>query len=85
MYDGPLPLVVGVWSPPTGAYDVDGKLVEYQRRGDHEIWLIHPYERTLTTRRRQLDGTYTEDVHRGGSITPASLPGVTITIDTLYD
>src|SRR4051812_38755222 len=44
-----LPLVVEVWSRSTGAYDVQAKLPEYQRRGDHEIWLIHPYDRTLTS------------------------------------
>ena len=44
----PLPLVVEVWSRSTGDYDVESKLLEYQRRGDLEIWRIHPYERTLT-------------------------------------
>src|SRR5207302_10497967 len=48
-YEAPLPLVVEVWSPSTGDYDVESKLVEYQRRGDLEIWRIHPYDRTLTT------------------------------------
>lgn len=56
-YDAPLPLVVEVWSPSTGDYDVDAKLPEYQRRGDLEIWRIHPYERTLTAWRRQTDGS----------------------------
>src|SRR5215212_7816599 len=46
IYDVPLPLVVEVWSPSTGDYDVDSKLPEYQRRGDLEIWRIQPYERS---------------------------------------
>jgi len=56
-YDAPLPLVVEVWSPSTGDYDVDAKLPEYQRRGDLEIWRIHPFERTLIAWRRQPDGS----------------------------
>src|SRR5947209_3342270 len=44
VYEAPLPLVVEVWSRSTGEYDVQTKLLEYQRRGDAEIWLIHPYE-----------------------------------------
>ncbi len=36
-YAVPLPLVVEVWSPSTGEYDVESKLPEYQRRGDLEI------------------------------------------------
>ncbi|MHB8576224.1 MAG: Uma2 family endonuclease, partial [Dehalococcoidia bacterium] len=56
VYDEPMPLVVEVWSPSTGGYDVDVKLKEYQLRGDAEIWRIHPYERTLIAWRRQPDG-----------------------------
>jgi len=40
IYDAPLPLVVEIWSPSTGLYDVDTKLPEYQRRGDAEIWRL---------------------------------------------
>src|SRR5262249_41239936 len=39
-YSEPLPLVVEIWSPSTGGYDVDTKLPEYQARGDVEIWRI---------------------------------------------
>src|SRR5688572_30827589 len=62
IYDQPLPLVVEVWSVTTGDYDVDDKLPEYQARGDHEIWRLHPFERTLTAWRRQADGSYTIEV-----------------------
>lgn len=53
-YEAPLPLVVEIWSPATGAYDVTRKLAHYRERGDEEIWLmfIHPYDRTLTAWRR---------------------------------
>lgn len=84
-YNQPLPLVVEVWSPSTGEYDVDTKIPEYRRRGDLEIWRIHPYERTLIAWRRQPDGSYTETLYTGGKIQPVALPGVTIDLDTLFD
>jgi Uma2 family endonuclease len=84
MFAEPVPLVVEVWSPSTGDYDVDTKIPEYRRRGDLEIWRIHPYEQTLTTWRRQPDGTYTETVYRDGTITLQALPWVTIDIKALF-
>src|SRR5579871_3621553 len=65
LFDAPLPLVVEVWSPSTGDYDVSAKLPEYQRQGHLEIWLIHPYERWLRAWRRQPDGSYTETLFTG--------------------
>lgn len=85
VYSDPLPLMVEIWSPSTGTYDVEAKLPEYQRRRDLEIWRIHPYERTLTAWRRQVDGSYTETLYRGGTIQPVALLGVTINLDSLYD
>jgi Uma2 family endonuclease len=84
VYEQPLPLVVEVWSPSTGRYDVDTKLPEYQRRGDLEIWRLHPYEQTLTAWRRQPDGSYTETVFTGGVIRPIALPNVAIDLDALF-
>jgi Uma2 family endonuclease len=81
-YSDPLPLVVEFWSRTTGDYDFVAKLPVYQQRGDREIWYIHPYERTLTAR-RQPDGTYTEEVYRGGIVPVLSLPGVAIDLDAL--
>jgi Uma2 family endonuclease len=85
VYDQPLPLVVEVWSPSTGDYDVSEKLMVYQQRGDREIWRIHPYERTLTAWRRQLDGSYEELVYREGVVHPAALPDVAIDLTALFD
>ena len=81
----PLPLVVGIWSPSTGAYDFETKLQGYREHGGTEIWFIHPYQRTLTAWRRQPDGSYAEETHRGGVVPVASLPGVVIDFDTLLD
>ena len=83
-YDAPLPLVVEAWSPSTGDYDIDTKVGEYLRRGDLEIWRVHPYERTLTAWRRQPDGSYTASSYAGGTVRPVALPDVAIDLDTLF-
>jgi Uma2 family endonuclease len=57
VYGDPLPLAAEVWSRSTGDYDVNEKLAVYKQRGDLEIWLIHPYERTLTSWSRNPVGT----------------------------
>jgi Uma2 family endonuclease len=85
VYRDPMPLVVEVWSPSTGDYDVDDKLEEYKARGDLEIWRIHPYERTLTAWRLQPDGAYAEHLYTDGTVQPASLPNVTITLAELFE
>lgn len=84
VYEAPLPLVVEVWSPSTGEYDVDSKLPEYQRRRDLEIWRIHPYDRTLTAWRRQVDGSYVESTYSRGTVEPVALPNVTVDLDKLW-
>lgn len=85
VYTQPLPLVVEVWSPTTGDYDITEKLRTYQQRGDDEIWFIHPYERTLTAQRRQPDGSYEETIFREGVVRPQALPGVEIDLAALFD
>lgn len=79
-----LPLVVEVWSPSTGDYDVDAKQPIYQQRGDLEIWRIHPYEQTLTAWQRSPDGSYQETIHGGGTVMPVALPNVEIDLDQLF-
>ena len=84
-YADPLPLVVEIWSRTTGDYDFAAKLPVYQQRGDREIWYVHPYERTLSARRRQPDGSYSETLCSGGIVPVLSLPGVSIDLDALLD
>lgn len=84
IFSRPLPLVVEVWSVSTGDYDVKAKLPIYQQRGDAEIWLIHPYERTLQAWRRQPDGTYHTSEHTTGVIELAALAGVVIDVAELF-
>ena len=83
IYEEAMPLVVEVWSPSTGDYDVETKLREYQWRHDLEIWRLHPYERTLIVWRRQPDGFYSETLCRSGMVQPATLPNVSIDLDRL--
>lgn len=83
-YDAPMPLVVEVWEPPTDDYDVDAKLPEYRRRGDREIWRVHPFEQTLTVWRRRSGGGYDESVHRSGVVRPVALPEVAVDPDALF-
>lgn len=85
IFSDPLPLIVEIWSSSTGDYDIDAKLPIYQQRGDLEIWLIHLYERTVTSWQRQPDGSYQETIHRGGSVRPVALPGVEIDLGALFD
>jgi Uma2 family endonuclease len=84
IYDEPLPFVAEAWSPSTGDYDVMEKLPEYKRRGDAEIWLLYPFERTLTAWRRQPDGSYTEIAYDGGLVPVVALPGVIVDLDALF-
>jgi Uma2 family endonuclease len=83
VYEQPLPLIVEVWSPTTGDYDIAEKLAVYQQRGDLDIWYMHPNERTLTRWVRQADGSYVESLHREGVIRPVALPGVEIDLTVL--
>jgi Uma2 family endonuclease len=83
-YRAPLALVVEVWSPSTGDYDVEDKLPEYQRRGDIEIWRIHPYERNVTVYRRRPDGGCDVSVHADGKLYPVALPGVVVELNELF-
>lgn len=83
-YPDPLPLVVEIWFPSTGDYDIDEKIPDYQRRGDLEIWHILPCESRLTAWRRQPSCAYVESVYRGGTVRPESLPNVAIDLDALF-
>ncbi len=84
-YREPVLLVVEVWSPSTGGYDVDTKLPEYRAGGDLETWRVHPYDRTLTVWRRQTDGSYAQSIHRRGVVEPVALLDVRIDLDALFD
>ena len=83
-YAEPLPLVIEIWSPSTGDYDLREKVGEYQRRGDLEIWLIHPYDRTLMAWSRLPGGGYAERHFHQGIARPSSLPQVEIDLDALF-
>lgn len=83
-YREPVLLVIEVWSPSTGNYDVDEKIPEYLSRGDAEVWRLHPLERSLKGWRRRPDGGYDEFVAATGIVEPVALPGVKIDLDALF-
>jgi Uma2 family endonuclease len=87
-YAEPLPLVVEVWSPSTGDYDASEKLDEYRSRGDEEIWLVHPYERTVRAWRRHPGSSgpdYNEVLYGVDQVvTPSSLPSVQVDLRELF-
>jgi Uma2 family endonuclease len=83
-YAAPLPFVAEVWSPSTGSYDVNTKVKRYQERGDAEIWLVNPFERTVRAWIRRLDGGYDETSYSSGLVPLAVVPGVTIDLDALF-
>lgn len=83
VYGELLPFVAEVWSPSTADYDVEGKFPEYRRRGDLEVWRVHPYERTVTAWRRLADGSYSEDAYASGGIAIQSL-GVHIDLAEVF-
>jgi Uma2 family endonuclease len=85
IYEDPLPFVVEIWSPSTDGYDASAKIPEYVKRGDLEIWLIHPYERTVTAWRRQSDGRYHETIFCLGKVRLHALPRVAIDLDLLWE
>jgi len=65
---------------------VEEKFPEYKRRGDLEIWRIHPYEMTLIAWRRLPDGSYSETFYRDrGEVPVESLPGISIPLESLFD
>jgi Uma2 family endonuclease len=84
-YGEPLPFVAEVWSRSTATYDVSSKLPEYRARGDLEVWLVHPFRRTVTAWRRQADGGYAETTYTEGVVAIESLPGVTISFEDLFE
>ena len=83
-YSQPLPLSAEVWSRTTGDFDIGEKLRTYHRRGDAEIWFLHPYERTLRSSARQPDGKYFEALYREGLVRPHALPNVEIDLAVLF-
>jgi Uma2 family endonuclease len=81
----PMPLVVDVWSPSTGAYDTETRLPEYRGCRNLEVWHLYPHKRTRTTWLRQPDGSYLESRYSGGGVRPAPLPDVAIDLDALFE
>ena len=85
VYEQPVPLVAQMWSAIAGDGYVQSNLALFKKRGDLEIWFLHPYERWLRRWVWQSDGSYLETEQRQGLIRPAALPDVFINLDVLFD
>jgi Uma2 family endonuclease len=84
VFDDPLPFVAEARSPSTGRYDVNVKLPTYKLRGDQEIWLLHPFVRTVTAWRRRPDGEYDQLQFTSGKVPLHVIPHVVIDLDALF-
>ncbi|MFN0146953.1 MAG: Uma2 family endonuclease [Dehalococcoidia bacterium] len=82
-YFDPVPLVIEVWAPSTGAYDAREKVAGYRQRGDVEIWLIDLPRLEVRASIRQADGSYTEVVHKLGKV-PVSSLDIVIDMDAAF-
>ncbi len=82
-YPEPLPFVAEVWSKSTGEYDVEEKFPEYRRRGDLEVWRIHPTQKHVRIWRRGDEGSYAEREATNGQVLLAALP-VTVDLDWVF-
>lgn len=87
VYDEPFPFVAEVWSKSTAEYDIETKFEEYKKRGDREIWRLHPYEKTVTAWRRREDGSYSESQYTfsDGQAPILSLPGVVVRFAEIFE
>jgi Uma2 family endonuclease len=83
-YSSPLPLVVEIWSPSTGTYDVGHKTPGYMARGDFEIWRIHPFEREIRIWKRQSSGDYSSSTANSGTISLHAMWDVAIDVESLF-
>lgn len=81
----PALLVVEVWSPSTGEYDIDQKIPRYAMHGDREIWRVHPRERSIEVWVRAEDGSYSHQIQQGGRLSPRWLPGVRVHFDPNFE
>jgi Uma2 family endonuclease len=81
----PLPYVAEIWSPSTGAYDIDEKLPGYRDRGDREIWRLHPLEPRVRACRGRPNGSYEQLEFESGAVELHALRGVFVDLDDLFD
>ncbi|MEX1104500.1 MAG: hypothetical protein WED87_09630, partial [Dehalococcoidia bacterium] len=65
----------------------DTKFDEYKKRGDLEIWRLHPYEKSIIAWRRQADGAYSETRYAfsDGEAPVLSLPGVVVRFEEIFE
>lgn len=78
--------VAEVLSPSTARYDQVLKLRAYERAGVAEVWLIHPYDRTLTRYRLEAGRYALPDILAlRGKAALTAVPAVTIDWERILD
>lgn len=78
--------VAEVLSPSTARYDQVLKLRAYERAGVAEVWLIHPYDRTLTRYRLEAGRYARPDILAlQGKAALTAVPAVTIDWERILD
>jgi Uma2 family endonuclease len=83
-YAEPARVVVEVWSPSTGEYDIDQKIPQYAVHGDREIWRVHPRERSIEVWVRAEGGSYSHQIQQGGTLSLRWLPGIRVDSDPIF-
>lgn len=73
-----------IWSPTTGSFDLAQKVPEYMAREDREIWLLHPYDLTVTSWVRQPNGQYLQSIYQGGQVELVSIPGIVVDLAVIF-
>jgi Uma2 family endonuclease len=73
-----------VLSPSTASHDQSIKIPLYERAGVHEVWLIHPTDRTLAIYRLE-DGRYGRPIYQElkGQTLLSAVPGVSVDWDRM--
>jgi len=79
-------LAVEIVSPSTAALDYKDKLALYEKHGIREYWIVHPVDHIVTVYTLQDSSHYGKPAIYTGEdhITPATLPGLTITLAEVF-
>ncbi len=79
-------LIIEIISPATARKDLHEKYDLYERSGVNEYWIIHPFERTLTTFRLQMNGTYQpgKPLTEGDQVISSVIEGFTLNLSDVF-
>lgn len=81
--EGPADLVIEIASESDPGLDVREKLPKYREAGIEEIWLLNPFDRTLTVERRESSG-YAARTLTTGRVESTVIPGFWLDVSWLW-